>query len=126
MPRAQAIGDILEYIEIREERVVLEHHADVPQARRQVGDIARAYEDSAGGRRKMPGREAEQRRFTGTARPEQRQKLAGGDVKGRRTDGGRRAESLVQLAKAKRRHRVSRARGRCGAIPGAGIGIPGD
>ena len=78
---AQAEGHIIEYIHVREYRIVLEHHADVPLV---GGDIVYdAVVDPE--RAAFDGVEsddhAQQRRFAAAGGPKQREKLARPDFK---------------------------------------------
>ena len=54
LAHAQAEGDIVEDGHVREERVALEHHADVAPIRRHGGDVAAVDHDAARARRSKP------------------------------------------------------------------------
>ena len=60
LPHAQRVRDVVEHAQVRVERVALEHHRHVAAARRHVGDVALADEDSAG-RRRLQASEQPQR-----------------------------------------------------------------
>jgi hypothetical protein len=65
---------------VREQRVVLEHHADVALVRRHADDLAVAEQDAAGVGPGEAGQHHQQRRLAGPGRSEQRQELAALDV----------------------------------------------
>ena len=111
----EAVADIPGDVEMREEGIVLEHHANVAAPCRQRRDIARADEDSAALRLEIAGDEVEQRRFARPRRAEQGQELAGMDIEIRRQQ---RRDAAIALADrgepqgtATVAHGVSTARG---------------
>ena len=75
----QAEGDVLGDGQIGEERVGLEHHADVALVGAEHGDVAAVDPDLAGARRFEAGDHAQRRRLAAAARPEERDELAAGD-----------------------------------------------
>jgi hypothetical protein len=79
---------------VRPQRIVLEHHADVPLVRRQIVDAAPAEVDVAGIRRVEAGQEAQQRRLAASRRPEEREQLPGPDLERDGVDGGDGREPL--------------------------------
>ena len=76
----QRKGDILADRHVREERVVLEHDADVAAVRRHAVDALAVERDGAVRRRLEAGEHHQRRRLAGARRAEQRQELAAGDV----------------------------------------------
>ena len=77
----QREGDVLGDAHVREQRVVLEDHADVALVRRQADDLAVAEEDARrwSGRTK-PASTISERRLARARGAEQRQELAARDV----------------------------------------------
>jgi hypothetical protein len=73
---AQAEGDVLEHRHVAEQRVVLEHEADVPFARAPRQRILAIEGNLAGIGPVEAGDDAQQRGLAGTGRTEQRQQLA--------------------------------------------------
>ncbi len=67
---------------MREQRVVLEHHADVALVRRQERHVAVAEMDRARRGLNEAAEDAEQRGLAGSGRPEQGDELARRDVQG--------------------------------------------
>ena len=76
----QAEGDVAGDVEVGEERVILEDHADAPPLRRQAeagtGDGLAGDLDRAGVGRLEAGDQAQHRRLAAAARPKQRQQLS--------------------------------------------------
>src|SRR5580704_1456894 len=72
---------------VREERVALEDHADVPTVRRLAGQVAALEEDGPGRRLLEAGDHHERARLARAARPEQRDELAARDVETDPVDG---------------------------------------
>src|SRR5579871_5622080 len=84
-PRPETIGDVFEDGEMGKERIALEHHADVPEASRQPGDVASSDIDRSFRRLEMAGDQAEQRGFPRAGWPEKGEELTRRDRKaGRR------------------------------------------
>jgi hypothetical protein len=77
---AQRESDVLGHAHVREQRIALEHHADVALVRRQDRDVAPADGDRARRRRLESGDRHEDGGLATAARPEQRDELAGADV----------------------------------------------
>ena len=73
---AQPKGDVLLDRKVREQRVVLEHDADITPVRRQPGQVPPAEEHLATVGGKQPGQYAQQRRLATAGGAEQRDKLA--------------------------------------------------
>ena len=74
--RAQAIGDVIADLEVREHRVVLEHHAGVAPMRRQRVDPPLAETDLAAIELAKSGDHAQQRGLAAARWPEQREEFA--------------------------------------------------
>ena len=55
----QAVAHVLDHVHVREQRVALEHHADVALGGAQRGDVLSVDEDGAGGGRLQPGDHAQ-------------------------------------------------------------------
>jgi hypothetical protein len=74
---AQPEGDVVEHVEMREQRIALEHHVDRPVLGRRATSYRLAIDlDLAGGREIEAGDHAHQGGLAASARPEQRQDLA--------------------------------------------------
>ena len=89
----QAEGDVLEHREVREDRVVLEHHGDAALARRQVVDPPAADPDLALARRLEPGDDAQERGLAAARGAEQHHELLVGDGQVDRMQRGEGAEA---------------------------------
>ena len=76
----QRVGDVLPDGEVREQRVVLEHHAEVALVRRGSRDRLAVEHDVAGGRRLEAGEHHQRRRLARARRTEQGEELAALDV----------------------------------------------
>jgi len=94
---------------VREERVILEHDANVALERRQAGDRAASQEDFARARREKAGDQPERSGLAAARGPEQGQEFAVAhfEVDARNRDG--RAVALLDTGKAQRRLRHARA-----------------
>ena len=84
---AQAVGDVVEHVQVRKDRVRLEHHVRRPlvgrdQRRRLIVD-----EDLALGRKFEPRDHAQQRGLAAARRAQQREELAAFDVERHAVDG---------------------------------------
>ena len=91
---AQPERDVLEHAHVREQRVRLEHHVDVPLGRRHVRDVAAAQQDAAA-RGLLEARDhAQRRRLAAARRPEHREELALVDLERDGVDGDDRVEAL--------------------------------
>jgi RNA polymerase-binding transcription factor DksA len=73
---------------VREERVVLEHHAEAALLRRELVDAQLVEPDAAGGEREQAGDAVERRRLAAAGRPEQRDELAAADRDAQRIESG--------------------------------------
>ena len=93
---AQAEGDVFEHRHVREQRQILEHHAEPALAGLGMGDDAVADDDVAAGRLDETGNHVERRRLAATRRPDQDQELAVADLQIDALDGGEAAEFLDQ------------------------------
>ena len=94
----QAVGDVVEHVEMREQRIVLEDGVDVaPVGRDAVGALAENL-DMAGGRLLEAGDQAQARRLAGARRAEHGEELARPDVEVDRVDGLHRAEMARDLS----------------------------
>ena len=89
-PDLQAEADILGHGHVPEQRVVLEHEADIALLHGAVRGVLVAEKDGAAGRPLEPGDQAQQRRLAGAGGPEKRDQLARPDVE----------RNLVQRRKA--------------------------
>ena len=70
---AEAEGDVLEYVQVREERVALEDGVDVTPVRREIGDVAVAEVDRAVARLLEAADHAERRRLPAARGTEERE-----------------------------------------------------
>jgi hypothetical protein len=132
--RSQAVGRVLEHAEMREQRVGLEHHADVALLRRHARVVAAVEGDRPAGNRLEP-RDHPQRGGLAAARgAEHGEKLAPCHVEAdpvdRRDRVGRRAEGLGQVADRQHgedRTAVRKAGGRPGIpdLPPSGTQLQG-
>jgi hypothetical protein len=84
---AQAVGHVVEDVQMREQRVALEDHVQRPPFGRQPHEVGAVEGDPPLGRRLEPRDHAEQRRLAAPARPEQRHELAATDVEVDAVDG---------------------------------------
>ena len=69
--------DVVAHVEMRKQRVVLEHHVDGPLMRQHLRDVLAAEQDAALVRRLEAGEHAQQRGLAAAARAQQRKELAG-------------------------------------------------
>jgi hypothetical protein len=76
----QAVGHVGEHRHVRIERVVLEHHGDVPLGRLEVVDHASGDRDLAAGDLLEPRHHAQQRRLAAARRADDDDELAVGDL----------------------------------------------
>ena len=81
---------------MREQRIVLEHEADVPTVRRNIVDRRAVHQDTALGLAREARDQAQDRRLAATARPEKRDDLAGLDLE---IDAVEDAKGAVGMAK---------------------------
>nr|WP_052292524.1 hypothetical protein [Laribacter hongkongensis] len=72
----QAVGDVFGHGQVREQGVVLEHHADFALVHRHVGEIALAKADVAGVSGQQAGRQAQQGGFARAAGADQGDEFA--------------------------------------------------
>ncbi len=93
----QREADVVRDRQMREQCVVLEHHADVALVRRQRHHRASVDGDVAGGRRFKAGDHHQRRGLAGAAWSKQRQELAGADVE---RDAPHRADVVESLLDA--------------------------
>ncbi len=98
-PDAQAEGDVLEDAHVLEQRVVLEHDADAPLARRQRRDVVAADQHGARIRPLEPGEHAEQRGLARAGGAEQREELAARDIERDVVERLHRPEAAADAAK---------------------------
>jgi hypothetical protein len=94
VPGAQAVGDVLVHRHVREQRVVLEHHADVAAARGQVIDGAAVHPDAARGGHDEAADDPQQRGLATAARAQQGDQLARLDGQADAVHRGGRAEAV--------------------------------
>ena len=93
-------------VEMRKQRVVLEHHVDRPLMRQHRRDVPAVEQDAALVRRLETGEHAQQRGLAAAARAEQREELAGADVERQPVDRAETAECLRHALDAQQRHVV--------------------
>ena len=113
---------------MREQRVVLEHHAERPVLRRQPGQVAALQQDAPGIRRLEPRHQPQQGGFAGAGAAQQRQELARPDLEAQPVQGEGRAEALAQpLDRQQGQARPARKRfqSRLRARSAAGGSVPG-
>jgi hypothetical protein len=88
---ADAEGDVVVDVQMRKQRIVLEHHADAPilglDMGRRVGEHAAVHAHAARGQPFQPRHRAQQRRLAAARRPDQHADLALGQ---RQADAGHR------------------------------------
>ena len=106
--------DVVPHVEMRKQRVVLEHHVDGPLMRQHRRDVAAVEQDAALVRRLETGEHPQQRGLAAAARPQQREELAGPDVERQPVHRAEIAERLGDALDAEQRHVVSRIGRRCG------------
>ena len=118
---AQTEADIALDGEMREQRVVLEHHVDRPPVRRHGADVLAVEQDAAFARRLEAGQHAQQGRLAAAGRAEQREKLSLRDIQIDVVDGRERAKPLHHTVETHQyrpagrrviRHRVPSSEGR--------------
>ncbi len=76
----ERVLDVLRDVHVREQRVVLEHEADVARLHVEPGDVGAPDQDAPGRRLGEPGDGTQQRRLAGAGRAEERAELAAGNV----------------------------------------------
>ena len=79
----QAERHVLEHVQVREQRVFLEHGVDLPFVRRQARDVPARKKNIARSRLHEPSDDAERRRFPAARRPQQCDELLVMDVEGK-------------------------------------------
>jgi hypothetical protein len=94
---AQAEGDVLEHCHVAEQRVVLEHEADVPLTRALRQCVLAVEGDFARIRPVEAGDDPQQRGLAGARGSEQRQQLAIVDLEVDAVEGGKTAELLDEI-----------------------------
>jgi hypothetical protein len=112
----QAEGHVVEHAQVREHRVVLEHHADRALVRAQVADRLAFEQDLAGVLRVEARDGAQQRGLAAAAGAEQGEERAALDVEAEVLQGNVRAIGLADVADLYVRHGRRGARG--GRAPG--------
>ncbi len=90
----QAEADVLRHVQVREQRVVLEHHRDAALGRRQLRDIAPVNQHAAAAGRIEPGDDAQGGRLAAARRPQQHAEAAGIDAQIHRAQRSGRAPVL--------------------------------
>ena len=73
--RLEAEGHVAPHVEVREQSVVLEHHAEPARDRRHRGDVLLLHEHPPRVRRLEPREQPERRGLAAAARPEEREQL---------------------------------------------------
>jgi hypothetical protein len=102
---AQAVGDVLGDVHVREVGVLLEHHAEMAPPGRYVADVAPAQQNLSGISVLQARDDAQQRRLAGAARAEEGEELAGLDRERDVVSGDRPAEPLADAAQLEDRLR---------------------
>ena len=98
-PRAEAEGNVVDDVEMGEERVILEHHRGAARCRRQVGDDLVVDHDVPVARPLVAGDHPERRGLAAAGRPDQAAVAAGRNIERDRVDRARRAVSLGEDGK---------------------------
>ena len=101
---AQRVGEIVEGREMRVEREGLEDHRHVAALHRGIGDVAAGKEDPAGIRPLEPGDRAQGGGLAGSARSQDHEELALGDLEIEPVQGDHAAVALGEAGDAQRRH----------------------
>src|SRR3954469_25555239 len=94
----QPEGDVVVDVQVREERVVLEHSVDVALVRRCVGNVCAIQEDLTGSWLLEAGDHSQSGRLPAAGRPEEREELTTRDVEIDAVHRGHLGELLGQLA----------------------------
>ncbi len=94
---AQAEGHVLEHRHVAEQRVVLEHEADLAFAYMGVGGVLAFEDDAPGVRRLQPGDDPQQRGLAAARRPQQGDQFTAGEVERNLVERGEGAELLVDV-----------------------------
>src|SRR6185295_14936593 len=95
---AQAEGDILEHGHVAEQRVVLEHKADVPLAHVLLRSVLAMEQHAARIRHLQPGDDPQQGCLAAARWPEQRDQLAGGKLEADPVQRGELTKALFNVA----------------------------
>ena len=101
---AQPEGDILEHGQMREYRIVLEHHREPALPRRQVRHVAPADQHAPAALPLEPRDDAQQRRLAAARRPEQREELAVAHAQRHIAERGDGAEGFLDVIDLDDRH----------------------
>src|SRR3569832_1060313 len=94
----QSKGDVVEYAHMAEQRVVLEHEADLALARMFVSSVLAVKCDGAAVGQLHARDDAQQRRLAAAGRTEQRHQLSGGDVEADVVEGVELPEAFFVVA----------------------------
>ena len=108
----EAEGDIGLDVEVREQRIALEHHVDRPPVRRHRREIDPVENDPAGVRPLEAGDQAQERGLAATRWSEQGEEFAFKDIEREMIDCGSAAEALGDGLEAEQRTRVRIGPGR--------------
>ena len=95
-PHGQRIGDVAGDAHMREQGIVLEHHADVALRRIEIGDVRAVDQDAARIRRLEAGDDLEQRRLARAAGAKDGDELAGATREAHVGEGHHLAETLAR------------------------------
>ena len=95
---AQGEGDVLEDVEMREQRIVLEDDTEVALFRREICDVAAVDRDAPGIELDEAGDRHQRRRLAGAAEAEQGDELARRDVERDIVDRDEIAVALAEMA----------------------------
>src|SRR4029079_14905758 len=92
---AQPEGDVLEHVQVREQRVALEHRVDRTPVGPNAGHVPAADADAPGGRILEAGDHPQRRRLAAAGRPDDREEFTGLDLQVEVADGDEVAEPLL-------------------------------
>ena len=92
---AQAECDVLEHVQMREQRVALKHRVDRPPVGAHAGHVPPAHADPAGGRVLEPGDHAQRGGLAAARRADDREELAALDLQVEAAHGDQVAEALL-------------------------------
>src|SRR6185437_101027 len=87
---AQTETDVLLDVEMRKQRVILEHHVDRPPVRWHRADVLAVEQDAAFARRLESGKHTQQRGLAAAGRAEKRKELAAPYIERQAVDRGQR------------------------------------
>ena len=106
--RLEAEGDVLADREMREQRIALEHDADVAPVRGQLRHVLPAHHDAARIAMRETRDDAQQRGLAAARWPQQRHEFAGTDGEVETIHDGLRAVALDDAGELQSAHGISR------------------